>query len=139
MRLNPYLHFNGQCEAAFKFYEKVLGGKIEALIPHAGTPAEAHTPPEWRDKIMHVRMRVGEDVLMGSDAPPGHFSPPQGFSVSLQIKNPADGERIFNALAAEGKVIMPFQQTFWAVGFGMLVDRFGIPWMVNCEADRPTA
>ena len=132
MQLNSYLHFNGQCEAAFKFYEQVLGGKIEGIMKHAGSPAEEHVPAEWRDKILHARMTVGESVLLGSDAPPGHYHQPQGFSVSIQIKDVADGERIFNALAENGKVQMPFRATFWSPGFGMCVDRFDIPWMVNC-------
>jgi PhnB protein len=132
MQINPYLVFNGQCEEAFKFYEKCLGGKIEAMMPHRGTPAEAGIPPEWLDKILHARMTVGDQVLMASDAPPGHFKQPQGFSVSLGMKDAKQGERIFNALAEGGKVGMPFQRTFWAEGFGMLVDRYGIPWMVNC-------
>jgi PhnB protein len=72
MQLNPYLTFNGQCETAFKFYEKCLGGKIEAMFRHTGTPAEQHVPPEWRDKIMHARLAVNGQVLMGSDAPPDH-------------------------------------------------------------------
>ena len=133
MQLNPYLLFNGQCEAAFKFYEQILGGKIEAMMTHAGTPAEKQVPPEWRDKILHARMNVGNELLMGSDAPPGRYEAPKGFSVSLQLKDVAKAERIFNALAENGKVQMPFQQTFWAVRFGMLVDRFGTPWMINCE------
>ena len=137
--LNPYLFFNGTCEAAFKVYEQILGGKIEVMLPHAGTPAEGHVPPEWGKKIMHARMRVGDNVLMGSDAPPVHFQPPQGFSVSLQVKNPADAERIFHGLAEGGKINMPLQQTFWAVRFGMLVDRFGIPWMINCEGQQSGA
>jgi PhnB protein len=70
---------------------------------------------------------------MASDAPPGRFSPQQGFSVSLSMKDPAEGERVFNALAEGGKITMPYQKTFWAAGFGMVTDRFGIPWMVNCE------
>lgn len=133
MQINPYLVFNGQCEQAFRFYEKVLGGKIEAMFLHAGTPAESFVPPEWRSKIMHARLVVGDQVLMGSDAPPDRFEKPQGFSVSLQIKTPADAERIFHALADNGAVRMPLGPTFWAVRFGMCVDRFGIPWMVNCE------
>ena len=133
MQLNPYLNFNGQCQAAFKFYAQVLGGKIEAMIPHAGTPAEEHVPAEWHDKIMHARMTVGDTVLMASDSPPEHYKEPKGFSVALQIKDPADAERVFHALAKNGSVQMPIQQTFWAVRFGMLVDLFGIPWMVNCE------
>jgi PhnB protein len=136
MQLNPYLTFNGQCEAAFKFYEQCLGGKIEAMMPHAGTPAEEHVPVEWRDKIMHARLAVGEGVLMGSDAPPERYEKPRGFSVSLQIKDPAQAERAFHALAEGGAVQMPIQPTFWAARFGMLVDRFGTPWMINC--DKPT-
>jgi PhnB protein len=133
MQLNPYLTFNGQCEAAFKFYEKALGGKIEAMIPHTGTPAEQHVPPEWREKIMHARLIVSGQALMGSDAPPDHYKEPKGFSVSLQFKDEAEGARVFNALAEGGKVGMPLQKTFWAAGFGTLVDRFGIPWMINCD------
>jgi PhnB protein len=133
MQLNPYLTFNGQCEAAFMFYERCLGGKIESMLTHAGTPAEQHVPPEWRNKILHARLSVGEQVLMGSDAPPDRYEQPKGFSVALQIKNQADAERIYHALAESGTVQMALQQTFWAVRFGMLVDKFGIPWMVNCE------
>jgi PhnB protein len=133
MQLNPYLVFNGECEAAFKFYAKCLGGKIEAMMTHAGTPAEQHVPPEWRDKILHARIVVGDAVLMASDAPPDRYQKPQGFSVSIQINNQAEGERIFRALSENGSVQMPFEQTFWASRFGMCVDQFGIPWMVNCE------
>jgi PhnB protein len=133
MRLNPYLTFNGNCEAAFKFYEKVLGGKIVAMIPHEGTPAEQHVPPEWRSKIMHARLTAGDEVLMGSDAPPERYEEMKGFSVTLGIDNPAEAERIFHGLAENGTVRMPIQKTFWAERFGMLVDQFGTPWMINCE------
>ncbi len=133
MQLNPYLIFNGQCEAAFKFYEQTLGGKIEAMITHAGTPAEEHVPAEWRDKILHARLVVGDQVLMASDAPPDRYEQPKGISVSIGLNDKKKGERIFNALAENGTIQMPFEPTFWAAGFGMCVDRFGIPWMVNCE------
>jgi len=135
MHLNPYIFFNGDCEEAFKFYEQTLGAKIDGMLTHAGTPAEEHVPAEWRDKIIHARLIVGDSALMASDAPPGHYQAPQGFSVSVGVKDPAEAERIFNALAENGKVQMPFQKTFWSVGFGMCVDRFGIPWMVNCEQE----
>jgi PhnB protein len=133
MQLNPYLLFNGQCEAAFRFYEKILGGKIEAMIPHEGTPAAEHVPPEWRKKILHARLCVGDEVLMGSDAPPDHYEAMKGFSVTLGIDDPAVAERIFHALAENGTVRMPIEKTFWALRFGMLVDQFGTPWMINCE------
>ena len=132
MELSTYLFFNGQCADAFKFYEKCLGGKLEA-IPYAGSPAQSDIPADWSDKIMHARLTIGDEALMGSDAPPGHYQQPQGFSVSVSVRDVADGERIFNELSEGGKVQMPFTPTFWAAGFGMCVDRFGIAWMVNCE------
>ncbi len=134
MQLNAYLLFNGNCEEAFRFYEKTLGGKIEAMNLYAGTPAEKHVPPELRNKILHARLVVGKAVLMGSDAPPDQFDEPKGFSVALEIEDPAEAERLFTALEQGGKVKMPLAQTFWAAKFGMLVDRFGIPWIINCTA-----
>jgi PhnB protein len=133
MQLNPYLTFNGQCEAAFKFYERVLGAKIEASMTFAGTPAEQQVPAEWRNKIIHARLTVGDQVLMASDAPPDRYEKPKGISISLQIKDPKEAEQKFNALAENGQVQMPIQETFWAARFGALVDQFGIPWMINCE------
>jgi PhnB protein len=133
MQLNPYLTFNGQCEAAFKFYEKVLGGKIEAMMTFGGSPMEDRAPAEWRDKIMHARLTVGANVLMGSDAPPDRYEPMKGITVSIGVDDPAEAERIFHALAEGATVQMPIQQTFWAARFGMLTDRFGTPWMINCE------
>jgi PhnB protein len=136
MQLIAYLTFNGQCEAAFKFYEKCLGGKIVAMMTHAGTPAEAQTPPEWRNKILHARLTVGDAVLMASDAPPGHQEPSKGFSVHIGTEDPAEADRVFNALAQNGTMRMPIAKTFWAERFGMLIDQFGTPWMVNCEGSR---
>jgi PhnB protein len=133
MQLNPYLTFNGDCEEALKFYEQSLGGKIESLNTFAGTPAAEHAPPDWGSKIMHASIKIEGQRLMASDAPPGHYQQPQGISVTIGLNDPDKGERIFNALAEGGTVQMPFQKTFWASGFGMCVDRFGIPWMVNCE------
>jgi PhnB protein len=133
MQVNPYLTFNGQCEAAFKFYQEVLGGKIEAMLPHEGSPMADQVPREWRSKIMHARLSVGDNVLMGSDAPPDRFERMQGITVMLGIDDPGDAERVFHALAENGAVQMPIQKTFWAARFGMLVDQFGTPWMINCE------
>lgn len=132
MQLNTYLFFNGECEAAFKFYERCLGGKIEMMLTHADAPAEEHVPAEWRDKILHASMKVGGHLLQGSDAPPGRYDQPKGMSLSLQINDPAEAERVFNALAENGSITMPFAQTFWALRFGMLVDQFDVPWMINC-------
>jgi PhnB protein len=133
MQMNPYLTFNGQCAAAFKFYEQCLGGKIVAMMTHGESPMAKQTPREWHDKIMHARLMVGNQLLMGSDAPPEHREDMKGFSVSLNVADPAEADRLFHALAEKGTVRMPIQKTFWSVRFGMLVDRFGTPWMVNCE------
>ncbi len=132
MQVHAYLNFNGQCEAAFNFYEKCLGGKITFMMPYAGTPAESQAPADWRNKILHATLQVGDQQLQGVDCLPDHYERPQGFSVSLQSKDPAEAERIFHALAENGTVAFSLQETFWAVRFGMLTDQFGIPWMINC-------
>jgi PhnB protein len=134
MQINPYLNFNGQCAEAFRFYEQVFGGKIEMMMTHGESPMAGQVPPDWQDKVMHIRLSVGGQALLGSDSPPEYYQKPQGFYVTLGIDAPADAERIYKALSEDGTVVMPFEKTFWAAGgFGMLVDRFGIPWMVNCE------
>jgi PhnB protein len=133
MQLNPYLNFNGQCEAAFKFYEQCLGGKVEAMLPWEGSPVTEQVPSEWLHKIMHAEIRLGDQVLMGADAMPEQYEEPKGCSVTLNLDDSAKAERIFQALAENGTVQMPMQQTFWAIRFGMVVDQFGIPWMINCS------
>ena len=133
MKLNPCLTFNGQCEAAFKFYEQCLGGKIQTMMTWGDSPMADQVPSEWRDRIIHTTLMVGEEALLGGDAPPDRYEEPRGFAVTIQIKDPAEAERIFNLLAENGTIQMPFQKTFWSAGFGVCLDRFGIPWMVNSE------
>ena len=133
MRVNAYLYFDGRCEAAFAFYAERLGGRIVMMTKFGDTPMAAHMPPEWSDKIVHARMELGDGVLMGSDPPPDSYEAPKGFSVSLGVGDVAEAERVFHALAEGGDVRMPIQKTFWAARFGMLVDKFGVPWMVNCD------
>jgi PhnB protein len=135
MQINPYLFYNGNCEAAFRFYAKVLGGTIDAMLTHEGAPAEMQTPPEWKNKIMHAKMTIDGEVIMASDTPPAHFHQPQGFGVALQFDDPDDAERKFKALSEGGAVTAPFGKTFFSKGFGMCVDQFGIPWMVNCPLE----
>jgi PhnB protein len=134
MDLNPYLNFDGQCEAAFKFYERCLDGKITTLVTFESMGDVSQLPEGWGKKIMHAHMTVGDKVLMGSDAPPGRFEKPQGFSMSVQVEGPAEADRVFGALSENGSVRMPLRQTPWAARFGMLTDQFGVPWMVNCTA-----
>jgi PhnB protein len=133
MQLNTHVNFSGQCEAAFRFYERALGGKITSMTPYGNTPSGEHLPADWGTKIMHAEIKVGDTVLMAADAPPGRYSAPQGFSITFQTDQPAEADRVFEALTENGQVQMPIQQTFWATRFGMLVDQFGVPWMVNCS------
>ncbi len=132
MRANVYLHFNGKCAAAFKFYEQCLNAKVAMTMTYGDSPAAA-VHPELRDAVMHTRLVVGDTLIMGCDAPADRYSKPQGFTVALNTEDPAEVDRVFNALVVGGTVTMPLQETFWAKRFGMLVDQFGIAWMVNCE------
>jgi len=133
MQLNPYLSFNGQCDAAFKFYEKCLGGKIVFKMTYGESPMAGKTAPDSLNNIMHVSLKVGDMLLAGADAPPQHYSKPQGFCVTISVDDPAEAERIFKSLSENGKVQMPLQETFWAQRFGMFIDQFATPWMINCE------
>ena len=133
MELTPHLNFNGQCEAAFKFYESCLGGKISFMMKYGESPMAGQSPPDFGDKIMHATFGLGGQRFYGADSPPDRYQKPQGFGVSLDIKNPVEADRVFVALAENGVVQMPIQETFWALRFGAVVDQFGIPWMINCE------
>jgi PhnB protein len=131
MRLNPYLAFDGRCREAFEFYEQTLGGTLSFIQTIGESPMASNMPTEAHDRVMHVTLQIGGQVLQGADAPPGQFTKPAGFSVALHFDDVAEGERVFSALAKDGKVQMAFQPTFWAKGFGMLIDQFGTPWIVN--------
>jgi PhnB protein len=134
MQMNPYLSFNGDCEAAFRFYEQCLDARVAGeIFRYAGTPMTGQVPADWQSKVMHASLTIGDQVLMGGDVPPDRYERPKGFSLSLQMASTAQAERIFNLLAKDGTVVLPLEKTFWAARFGMVVDRFGIPWLINCE------
>ena len=135
MTLTIHLSFKGDCEAAFKFYEQQLGGQLGQLFRYRGSPMADSAPPDWQDKIMHGSVKIGDLVLMGADIAPEGYEEPKGISLSLQLKNPSDAERIYADLVKGGRVVLPLEKTFWAERFGMAVDRFGIPWLINCEAE----
>ncbi len=103
------------------------------MMTHAGTPAESQVPAEWKNKIIHARLKLGDQLLMASDSPPDRAKTPQGFYVNLGFDNPAEAERVYKAMSKDGTVQMELQETFWAKKFGMFTDRFGTPWMINCE------
>ncbi len=133
MDVNIYLSFDGRCAEAFAEYARVLGGEVVFSQTYGETPMAEHTPAEQHGRVMHAELRVGEARIMGADAPAEWYTTPGGFSVSLQFDDLAEAQRVFDALAEGGTVKMPLQETFWAKGFGMLIDRFGTPWLVNCS------
>lgn len=135
MQINPYLHFNGNCEQAFNFYVTAIGAKIDVMMHVEGSPAAAQMPPEMASKVLHAQLSIDGEVIMGSDAPPAHFEKIQGITVALQIEDPAEGAKVFAALSEGGTVRMAYGATFWSKGFGMCVDKFGVPWMVNSALD----
>jgi PhnB protein len=132
MKLQPYLHFGGDCRDAMTFYQRVLGGEIATMMTYGEGPPDL-VGPEWRDRILHATLKIGDEELLGSDAPPGRYQPPAGFDVTIALEELDEARRIFDALSEGGAVTMEMQTTFWTRGFGMLVDRFGIRWMINCE------
>jgi PhnB protein len=133
MQINPYLSFNGQCEQALRYYEQHLGAKVEMMMTYGASPMADQTPPDQRGRIMHATFKLDGQTLSGADAPPQHYRKPEGMSLLLGLSDVAQAERIFQALAVNGEVKMPMQQTFWAERFGVVIDQFGTPWMINCE------
>ena len=138
MQMNPYLSFNGDCETAFKFYERCLGAKSGEMFRYGGSPMADQAPADWADKIMHGSLIIGDQLVMGADVAPDKYEEPKGISLSLHIKSTDEAERVFQELSEDGSVVMPLQKTFYAERSGVVVDRFRIPWLVNCEGtDRP--
>jgi PhnB protein len=133
MKIENYIFFSGNCAQAIKFYAQALGGKIDAMMTYGESPAGEHHPPEWGDKVIHARLTVGDAVLMASDGPPDHKDSKHGFAVTLQVDTVAEADRLFNVLVEGGTVTMPIGETFFSKRFGMLTDRFGTPWMINCS------
>ncbi len=139
MQVSTYLAFNGDCKAAFAMYEKVLGGKIEFIMTNGESPMADKMSLEMKDKIMHISLRVpGGGVIQGADHPEGKAAKPHGFSVAVTVKDAAEAERIFKGLSDGGHLQMEFQKTFWSPGFGMCIDKFQVPWMVNTEGPMPS-
>jgi PhnB protein len=135
MYLNPYLSFDGNCGEAFAFYADVLGGKILMQMSYDQAPPDVgmEVPAGAEKRVMHIRMQLADSVLMGSDAPPGRGMAASGFHISLNMDDLAKAETVFARLSEGGQVMMALQKTFWARGFAMFTDRFGTPWMINCE------
>jgi len=134
IKTSIHLTFAGECEAAFEHYARCLGGTIKLMLKYAQSPMAGDVPEEWREKIVHAHLEVGQAVFAGADVQPKDYQAPQGFYCLLDIADPAEAERVFHCLAEDGTVKMAIQETFWAKRFGVLVDRFGTPWEINCGA-----
>jgi PhnB protein len=134
MQIEPRISlvFNGECDAAFTLYQQCLGGTVTFRLTWGGSPMADEAPAEWRDKILHATLTVGDAAISGGDVLPGQYQRPQGFQLQLNLADAAAAERIFAQLADGGRITVPLQQTFWAQRFGSVVDRFGIPWGINC-------
>jgi PhnB protein len=132
MQTSAHLHFKGNCRQAFEFYAQLFGGSIPFALTYGEAPGAEQVPLAVRSHIAHARLDLGEQMLLGCDVTGERYQTPQGFNVMAAVDEPAEAERVFNALSQSGSITMPFQETFWAKRFGMCTDRFGIPWMVNC-------
>ena len=141
MKINPYLNFDGNCEEAFNFYKSVFGGefmyigRFGEMPPQEGMPSMSE---EFKKRIMHVSLQVGETVLMGSDTREDcgpKFVVGNNISLSISIDNKAEADKLFAALSNGGKVFMPMDEMFWGEYFGILTDKFGVSWMINARLD----
>ncbi len=138
LELEPYLQFDGDCEEALNFYKGIFGGEITSVNRFEGSPMESEVPPDYKNKIMHANFKAPTLKFMGSDGMPGTTARGGGHvSLSLGGRDIAEGQRVFDALAAGGTVTMPFADTFWGAKFGMITDKYGIDWMVNIEKSPP--
>jgi PhnB protein len=135
MKLITYLTFAGQCEEALNFYKETLGAEL-LQISYMGE-GQMEVPETVKGKVMHARLRIGENVLFMSDTfDPASLVQGNNVSLTLEIENLDQLEKLFNGLSANGKIKMPLQDTFWGARFGMFVDKFGIHWMMNCELKK---
>lgn len=131
MQMNVHLNFQGNCEEAFDFYKKVFGAKNAFAMKYGEAPQGMPIPPNWKDKIIHTSIPLGEGRLMGCDAPPDRSAPIGGFQVCVESKDEAEVKRIYDALKEGGSIQMPLSPTFWSPLFGMCTDKFGVAWMVG--------
>jgi PhnB protein len=137
MKLHTYLNYGGNCEEAFRFYEKNLGGKINAMMRYADQPDPKNVPPGTEKFVLYANMTIGETELMGSDVPPDRFQPMRSVYLSLGVESSEEAERIFKLLSEGGEVFMPMEETFFAFRFCMLRDKFGTSWMILHQKPMP--
>jgi PhnB protein len=133
MRLDLHLSFSGECQKALEFYRKVFGGDL-SLLSYSDSPAAEQVPTEWRTKIVHGTLKIDDAEIAGADIVPEQYERPKGFQVLVQVDDVGVARRLFDDLSEGGTITMALQETFWSPCYGILVDRFGVPWEVNCAA-----
>ncbi|GAB10672.1 hypothetical protein GOARA_061_01120 [Gordonia araii NBRC 100433] len=134
MPFHAYVFYSGDCAEAFERYREVFGGEL-TIMRNGDAPPDARMPGTSDDTVMHASLKVGDGLLMGSDDPSGDGGPKVGFTVAYTAPDIATANRVFEALVDGGEAIMPMQATFWSSCFGMCTDRFGVPWMVDTDAE----
>ena len=139
MRISAHLCFDGQCREAIQLYQRILGGTIQTMLTYGESPMASSTDPRWHDRIVHATLVVDDIELTGVDMIPGSYHRPQGFFLTLSVAGVARAEEIFKALGQGGEIQVPFEKTFWSPGFGVLIDRFQIPWEINADGGQDVA
>ena len=131
MRFNAHVSYGGDCESAFGFYRECFGGEITLMMRYEDIPDNS-SDTRLEGKIVHATLKVGDQTLTGADVLPEQYEKPGGFAMQLNIDNPEEAQRIYNALAVGAAIAMPLQKTFWANHYAVLTDRFGTPWEITC-------
>jgi PhnB protein len=137
MKLHTYLNYGGNCAQAFRFYEQHLGGKITMMMTHGEQPNANDVPPDWKNAVLHAGIEIGGTELLGADVPPDRFQPMRSAYLSLTVDSVGEAESIYALLSDGGQVFMPMEETFFALRFAMLRDKFGTSWMILCERPNP--
>jgi len=136
VRISPHLCFDGQCREAMQLYQTILGGTLETMLTYGQSPMAASVESRWHDRIVHATLVLDLIELTGVDMLPGAYERPQGFFVTFTVAGVDRAREIFGALGQGGTIKIPFEKTFWSPGFGVLVDRFNIPWEINADGSQ---
>jgi PhnB protein len=139
MHISPHLCFDGKCREAFQLYQTILGGTIQTMLSYGESPMAASTDPQWHDRIVHATLVLDEVELTGVDMISGSYHQPQGFFITITVDGVARAKEVFRSLSEGGAIQVPFGSTFWSPGFGVLVDRFNIPWEINANGGQAVA
>ncbi len=135
MQVQAYLNFGGRCEEALAFYKQAVGAEVGMVMRWKDSPQpDMKGPPGYGEKVMHADFKIGETTLMADDGMGPAKAEYKGFTLSIAVADDAQAKRVFDALGQGGTVQMPLGKTFWTSSFGMLTDKFGVPWMVNVVA-----